>query len=155
MIEAIPGEIFIVTCTGSDTGYATEEADFNLVFDSFAPISDTPVAAAEPPGVSSLTLYAQARFGGVSHVVTKDTPDFAAAGWRQPAASLSIAGASTWQVCEGANYSGACHVVSAAMPASGLAAPILSARHYVAQRGDIARAIGAKQRRGDRGEPRR
>lgn len=131
MLQARPGEIFLVTCTASDTGYATEESDFNIVFDSFAPLSDTPVASAAPNGVPSLTLYSLARFGGVSHVVTQDTPDLALFGWRNGTASASVAGGAQWEVCDGANYTGKCRVVVDALAGFGqTGAAVTSARRY-------------------------
>ena len=69
----------------------------------------------EPAGVPSLTLYAAANFGGVSRVVTRDTPDLASFGWRDAAGSMSVGGPGLWQVCEGANYAGRCRLVSAAL----------------------------------------
>jgi hypothetical protein len=116
MLEAIPGQFFIVTCTASDTGYAQEESDFNIVFNSFAPLSDAPVASAEPNGVSSLTMYSLPGFGGVSRVVTRDAPDLASYGWRVTTASVSVAGSGAWEVCEGANYNGRCRMITAALP---------------------------------------
>jgi hypothetical protein len=112
--HVIPGEMFIVTCSATQDGYAQEEDSFKTVFDSFAPLNDA-VAAAAPKGVPSLTLYARANFGGVSRVVTQDTPDLAAFGWHDAAASMSVGGAGLWQVCTGANYSGSCRVVATAL----------------------------------------
>ena len=129
-MHAIPGEIFFVTCSASQDTYAQEEDDFKTVFDSFAPLADT-VAAAEPSGVPSLTLYAQANFSGVSRVLTQDTPDLALFGWHDNAASASVAGADFWQVCDGPNYTGRCRVVTNAVHSDlgqkGLA--IASVRH--------------------------
>jgi hypothetical protein len=113
-LHAIPGEVFFVTCSAAHDGYAVEEDNFNSVFASFAPLNDT-VAAAEPNGVPSLTLYAGANFGGVSRVVTQDTPDLALAGWREKAGSMSVAGPGLWQVCDGPNYAGTCRVVSSVL----------------------------------------
>ena len=113
-LHAIPGEVFFVTCSATNDGYTQEEETFQSVFESFAPLNDT-VAASEPKGVPSLTLYARANFGGVSRVVTQDTPDLAVAGWRERAGSVSVAGPGLWQVCDGANYAGACRVVSSAV----------------------------------------
>ncbi len=113
-LHAIPGEIFFITCSASQDAYAQEEDAFKSVFNSFAPLNDA-VASAEPKGVPSLTLYARANFGGLSRVVTQNTPDMAAFGWRDPAASMSVGGADLWQVCNGANYTGRCRVVANAL----------------------------------------
>jgi hypothetical protein len=151
MIEAIPGQFFIVTCTASDTGYAQEESDFNIVFNSFAPLSDAPVAALESNGVSSLTMYSLPRFGGVSRIVTQDAPNLAVFGWRATTASVSVAGAGAWEVCDGANYSGRCQTITAALPTGpdGKALTIASARHVKAmlpsqaRRSDMSEALAA------------
>jgi hypothetical protein len=111
---AIPGEVFFITCMALQDGFAAEEETFQTVFKSFAPLNDT-VAALEPKGVPSLSLYARADFAGVSRVVTQDTPDLAVTGWRERAGSMSVAGPGLWQVCDGANYSGSCRVVSSAL----------------------------------------
>ena len=152
IILVVPGQFYFVTCLAPDTGYADMEGDFNIVFDSFGPASDTPVAANEQPGVSALTLYSGAKFGGVSRVVTQDTPDLTAYGWRKTTGSVSVAGNSAWEMCSGANYSGNCRVVSGAFAAN-LAGGgnVLSARRiqgHGAQalarslQGDVARALG-------------
>ena len=112
--HVIPGEMFFVTCSATQDGYAQEEDNFKTVFESFAPLNDV-VASAEPNGVPSLTLYARANFAGVSRVVTHDTPDLAAFGWRDAAASISIGGPGIWQVCDGADYSGTCRVIAGAV----------------------------------------
>jgi hypothetical protein len=112
-LVAIPGQLFFITCTASADAYAAKEAEFKTVFESFSPLNDK--IAANEGGVASLTLYAQANFGGISRVVTRDTPDLALAGWRAPAGSLSVAGGDLWQVCEGANYSGSCRLVTSAL----------------------------------------
>jgi hypothetical protein len=133
MIEAIPGQLFIVTCAAADAepGYAQEESDFNIVFNSFAPLGDVPVAMLSSPGVSSLTMYTQPRFGGVCHIVTQDAPNVAIYGWRGTAASMSIAGSGAWEVCDGANFTGRCQTITTAMPTGpdGRAFAIASARH--------------------------
>jgi hypothetical protein len=129
IMVVIPGQFYFVTCLAPDTGYAAMEDDFNVVFDSFGPVSDTPVASNAAPGVSALTLYSGARFGGVSRVVTQDTPDLTLYGWRKPIASVSVAGAAPWEMCTGTNYSGTCQVVSGALaPNLGRGATVLSAR---------------------------
>ena len=121
MMEAIPGQFFLVGCAArnADDGYPVEESDFTSVLHSFAPLSDAPVASLSVPGVSSLTMYSQPRFGGVSRVVTQDAPDLAAFGWRGPTASMSVADTGAWEVCDGANYTGRCAVVSGANLAHG------------------------------------
>jgi len=134
MIELIPGQIFIVTCTASDVGYATEEGDFNTVFNSFAPLSDAPVASLSVPGVSSLTMYTAPRFGGVSRVVTQDAPNLAVFGWRSTTASVSIAGSGAWEVCDGADFTGRCQMITTTLATGpdGKGFTIASARHVKA-----------------------
>jgi beta/gamma crystallin len=126
---AIPGELFFVTCSASQDAYAQKEDEFKSVFESFAPLNDS-VATIEPSGVPSLTLYARSNFDGVSRVVTRDTPDLALTGWRDPAGSVSIAGPGLWQVCDGANYSGSCRLVSGSShePMTVVSARLLPAR---------------------------
>jgi hypothetical protein len=151
IILVIPGQFYFVTCLAPDTGYGAMEGDFNVVFDSFGPISDTPVAANEAPSVSALTLYSGAKFAGVSRVVTQDTPDLSLYGWRQTTASASVSGAAPWEMCSGANYAGDCRVVSGALGSSlGRGAGVLSARRVPARdpailarslQNDVARAI--------------
>jgi hypothetical protein len=113
-LVAIPGQLFFITCSASAESFAAKEEEFKTVFASFSPLGDA-IAANERGGIASLTLYAQARFGGASRVVTRDTPDLALAGWREAAGSLSVAGEGLWQVCDGANYAGACRLVAGAL----------------------------------------
>jgi hypothetical protein len=130
----IPGQFYFVTCLAPDTGYAAMESDFNTVFNSFVPLNDAPVAANEAPGVSALTLYSEAKFGGVSRVVTQDTPDLTRYGWRKATASVSVAGTAPWEMCSGINYSGTCRPVSNALASSlGNGASVMSARRIRAQ----------------------
>jgi hypothetical protein len=151
MIEAIPGQLFIVTCTATIAAYAQEESDFDSVFASFAPLSDVPVASLSSPGVRSLTMYSLPQFGGVSRVFTQDTPSVGAYGWRTTTASVSIAGSGAWEVCDGANFTGRCHTITAAMPTgpNGKIFAIASARHVKAilppqaGPGDISDALAA------------
>jgi len=127
MMEAIPGQFFLLGCAAhdADDGYPLDVADFETVLNSFAPLSDAPVAMLEGQGVSSLTMYSQPRFGGVSRVVTQDAPDLAAFGWRGPTASMSVAGGGAWEVCDGANFAGTCQTVSGTNAAHGGAQPVL------------------------------
>lgn len=134
MIELIPGQIFIVTCTASDTGYAQEESDFEIMLNSFAPLSDAPVASLQTPGVSSLTMYTAPDFGGASRVVTQDTANLAVFGWQTPSASVSIAGSGAWEVCDGANFTGRCQMITTTLATgpNGKGFVIVSARHVKA-----------------------
>jgi len=146
ILIAIPGQFFIVGCTSKEESYATEESDFNAVLDSFEPLSDALTVSNETPGVPSLTLYSLARFGGVSHVVTRDTPDLAPSGWRGATASASTGGTAAWEICDRPNYAGKCRVVSGVLP-SGLGAqgtPIASARR-VARGAGPATLAGSAQ----------
>lgn len=138
----IPGQFYFVTCIAPDTGYETMEGDFDTVLNSFGPVSDTPVASLETPGVSALTLYSGAKFGGVSRVVTQDTPDLTLFGWSKPAGSVSVAGSAPWEMCSGANYSGKCQVVSGSF-ASSLAngGTVLSARRVQPTGASLVRAL--------------
>jgi hypothetical protein len=113
-LHAIPGEAFFVTCSALQSGYAQEEETFQTVFDSFSTLADR-VALSQPEAVPSLTLYARANFGGVSRVVTQDTPDLALAGWQRGGGSISVAGRAVWQVCDGVDYAGHCRVISSAL----------------------------------------
>lgn len=113
-LHAIPGAAYWVTCSALQSEYASEDPAFESMFESFTITTDR-IAQAQERGVPSLTLYAQENFGGVSHVVTQDTPDLALSGWREKAGSISVAGGDIWQVCDGANYSGRCRAVSSAL----------------------------------------
>jgi hypothetical protein len=131
MLEAIPGQLFVVTCAAWEASYAKEEADFDIVLNSFAPIGDAPVAMFESIGVTSLTMYSLPRFGGVSRVVTQDAANLAVFGWHGTTASLSTAGSGAWEVCDGINFGGRCETVTAALPTgpAGKGFAIVSARH--------------------------
>jgi hypothetical protein len=148
----VPGQFYFVTCLTADTTYAAFEDDFEIVFDSFRPLTDTPVAANDASGVSALTLYSAAQFGGVSRVVTQDTADLTRYGWRSGTGSVSVAGAAPWEVCSGTNYSGSCQIVSGALASNaGRGAGVLSARRVQAAsapatlarslQSDVARAL--------------
>lgn len=146
----IPGQFYFVTCMTSAANYATMEGQFDTVLDSFEPLGAATVARNETPGVAALTLYSDAKFGGVSRVVTKDTPDLSIYGAGKIAGSASVSGPASWELCSGANYSGQCRVVSGALASDlGMRDGVLSARqlrgstalkHSLA--GDAARALG-------------
>lgn len=138
----IPGQFYFVTCVAPDTGYATMEPEFDVVLNSFGPVSDAKVAALETPGVSALTLYSGAQFGGVSRVVTQDTPDLTTFGWSKPAGSVSVSGTAPWEMCSGANYSGECRVVSGSFASSlSKGGSVLSARRVQASGPTLVRAL--------------
>jgi hypothetical protein len=124
-LHAIPGEMFFVTCRALQSGYASEEKDFQTVFTTFEPINGKLVAAVAPTTqAASLTLYTGGNFGGVSRVVTRDTPDLADAGWRDRAGSISVSGGDRWQVCDRADYAGHCQVISSTLRQSFPAASV-------------------------------
>jgi hypothetical protein len=134
MLEMIPGQMFMILCAVRDSAFDQEEADISAFMNSFAPISDAPVAMAPSPGVTSLTMYSQPRFGGVSRVITQDQPNLALLGWRGTTASMSMAGSGAWEVCDGANFAGRCVTVTATLPTgpNGKGFSIASARHVKA-----------------------
>lgn len=151
----IPGQYYFVTCMSPVDAYPAMEGEFDTVLNSFEPLTDAKVAQNGVPGVSALTLYSGEKFAGVSQVVTQDTPDLSAYGWRKPAGSVSIAGAAPWEMCSGANYSGTCRVVNGAADL-GNAGAVLSARRVTARtpavlarslQSDAARALGEAVRR--------
>ena len=111
----IPGQFYFVTCMTATVSYPVMESSFDTVLNSFEPVTDATVASNTTPGVSALTLYSEAKFGGVSRVVTRDTPDLSVYGWRKPAGSASVSGDAAWEMCTGANYSGSCRVVNGAL----------------------------------------
>lgn len=134
MIEVIPGQFFLIMCMSKADSFDKEEADFTALMNSFAPISDAPVAMREPNGVTSLTMYSLPRYGGVSRVVTQDAANLAEFGWHGTTASLSVAGTGAWEVCEGANFTGRCETVTTSLPTGlgGKTFAVASARHITA-----------------------
>ena len=128
MLSFVPGWSYVLVCSALADKYEAEEADFKIVFASFAPLTSTPVAS-NAAGTRSLTLYSESGFGGVSRIVTQDTPNLALFGWRGQAASASVAGGGAWQVCDAADYRGSCRVVSGTLgDGIGLAGAVLSVR---------------------------
>lgn len=150
-LVAIPGELFFITCSASQDAFDTKESEFQTVFDSFSPINDT-VAVNTTAGVPSLTLYAAANFGGVSRLVTRDTPDLASAGWHDAAGSISVGGDGLWQVCAGANYAGPCRLVTSTLQER---VAVGSARRIEAGRGGFGLMLQAGGAQGARGSARR
>ncbi|MBI1214092.1 MAG: hypothetical protein GC190_21730 [Alphaproteobacteria bacterium] len=148
---AIPGQFYFVACLAPDTGYAALEEDIDTVLTSFEPLTDA-VVAQNDAGVSALTLYSDAKFGGVSRVVTKDTPDLTVYGWSKPAGSVSVSGGAPWEMCTGTNYAGNCQVVTGAFLSDpGRGGAVLSARRLNPRepatlarslQSDAARALG-------------
>jgi hypothetical protein len=134
MLEAIPGQFFLLACAASKDGFEKEQPDFDAFMNSFAPLGDARVASAPSSGVTSLTMYTQPRFGGVSRVITQDQANLALFGWHGTTASMSIAGSGAWEVCDGTNFTGRCETVTAALPTgpSGKGFAIASARHVKA-----------------------
>ena len=139
-VQLVSGLMFMVTCGARTAGVAREEGDFSTIMTSFEPIASTPTAMMQPNERPSLTLYQQPQFSGVSRVVTQDATDLASFGWSKPAASFSITGASAWQVCDGANFTGQCRTLSGSSP-SLAAFTAASVRRLAARPGDLA-AVG-------------
>lgn len=136
-VHLIPGRAFVLTCTALAAEVAQEEANFATIMTSFEPTAEVPTAMLRPPAPASLTLYERPRFAGVSRVITQDTEDLSRFGWRRSAASFSVSGSATWQVCDGANFSGRCRTLSGSDGAAPVFA-VLSARRVAPHADDLS-----------------
>jgi len=135
-LHVIPGSLQIISCTAKVENFAQFEADFDGVLESFVPKSGDIIARAPQGTASILTLYANRHFEGPTRVLTSDTPNLPALGWRGVTASFAVGGYGQWEICEGVGYRGACHLVvgsASAQPAQQLLR-IGSARRYASAR---------------------
>lgn len=138
VLHPIPGALQFVTCAAEASKYAENEKEFETIFDSFVPKSGDYIAKAPVTPPSVLTLYTGAKFDGTARVLAQDTPNVALLG--ASPSSVAIAGYGNWEVCEGANYTGACQVVASGTSSeSGRALRVGSVRRFI---GDTKKVTG-------------
>jgi len=139
-LHAIPGSIQFVNCSAKVETYGSMEADFTTIFTSYEPKSGEYIASAPQSPPTVLTLYA-GRFDGATRIVAQDVPNLPVTGWSGPTASLALAGFGQWEVCDGVNYAGTCHLLSSSTVPT---APtrIGSVRRYLGNPRDMRAAAG-------------
>lgn len=134
-VHALPGRMHDVGCLARTDRYDLAKADFEAVLKSYMPqaglIAQAPVVTAP---ASVLTLYARPNFDGVARVVKGDVPNITYVSWPTQSGSATVSGFGEWQVCEGADFTGNCTVLTGAHSAApdtvlriGSARPIVSA----------------------------
>lgn len=145
-LHAIPGRLLMLACAAFVSGWAVEEPDITIIFDSFTPKADL-IARADGQAPAALVLYSGPRFDGAERALAQDAPNLALLGWGGPTASLRVAGAGLWQVCDRINYVGHCFVAS--LPIAGAIGDrplqVASARRYAGprDRGAVLGLIGS------------
>jgi hypothetical protein len=105
-----------------------------VIFASFTPHPGQLLVKAPSPQAapSVLSLYAGPNFEGATRVIAQDTANVPALAGNAVTASVAIAGFGQWEVCEGVNYAGACHILSSSATApNGQAMRIGSVRRYI------------------------
>lgn len=113
-VHALPGRMHDIGCLARSEKYASISADFESVFKSYTPLSGLVAQAPTPPVGSMLTLFAKADFDGAARVVKSETPNITYVSWPILTGSVMVSGFGEWQVCEGADFSGTCTVLSGA-----------------------------------------
>lgn len=127
-VHMMPGRMHMVGCTTEDARYDAASADFDSILYSYDP-SIGLVSEAPSGGRSVLTLYVGTNFQGTARVLAQDVPNVAALGLSGVPASMAVAGFGLWEICEGANFTGKCRLLSAtANSAPGGALKLGSAR---------------------------
>jgi hypothetical protein len=111
-MHALPGQIHDLGCMTAPANYDTEEPEFKVIGLGYRPQGALVAWNATP----SVTLFANASYHGSSAPVSTDTPDVSRLGWIGQTGSVGIADTASWQVCEGANYTGRCMVLNASLP---------------------------------------
>lgn len=111
VVHVIPGSLQFINCSAIADKYAELEEEFEAIFASYKAKSGDYIARAPMTPPSVLTLYTGAGYDGTARVVAQNMPNVALLG--MPSASVAVAGLGQWEVCEGANFSGACQVVAA------------------------------------------
>ncbi len=144
-LHAIPGSFQLVSCLAQVEHYETASVSFESIFNSFEPKAGEYIARAPQASPSVITLYTGPGYNGTARVVAKDTPDMAASGWGTTAASLVVDGAQSWEVCEGAGFSGKCSTIAAAHTSGGTM-PIGSMRRLQSP-GNVAGTLSTAIRR--------
>lgn len=120
-VHAVPGRMHDVGCLATVDKFEGVKADIGKILASYDP-SGGVVASLTATEPSMLTLYAKANFTGVARVVRTTTSTLATVAWPNQTGSVSVAGYGEWQLCEGANFTGACTVLAGAKtaPVNGL-----------------------------------
>ena len=111
VVYVIPGSVQFVNCSAKKDFYAAMSPQFEKVFASFEPKSGAYIADASPAKPSVVTLFAGPQFDGAARVIAQNTANIPALGGI--AASVMVAGAGSWEVCDGVNFSGKCQVLTA------------------------------------------
>ena len=142
-VHFIPGSMHSLMCVTEEASFSRHGPAFETIFASYDP-QIAPLVALAPGGTASvLTLFARASQSGQAQVVSADNPDLGRAGFNVGAASLTVDGAGSWQVCTATGYAGRCEAING--PA---AAPfqVLSARRSESSAAPRALASDALRR---------
>jgi hypothetical protein len=110
-LHALPGQTHDLGCMTKPENYDAMAPEFQAVGLGYQPKSAILAWAGSP----AVTLYAEAGFHGQSRGISNDLPDVARSGWAGRTGSLGVTDASSWQVCEKANFTGRCMVLKASL----------------------------------------
>ncbi len=111
-LHILPGRIHDVGCMSPATKFDGVKADIDAILLSYDPHGGLTVQgpAVEP---SVVTLFARANYEGVARVLKQQAATVA-----DRTGSIMVSGLGAWQVCEGANFTGACTTVASAKSAA-------------------------------------
>ena len=114
-VHALPGRMHDIGCLAPQEKYAAAEADINSILLSYMPLSGlvAQAPATQTPN-SMLTLYANAGFAGAARVLKSETPNITYVSWPTVTGSAIVSGFGEWQVCEGADFTGSCTILTGA-----------------------------------------
>jgi Beta/Gamma crystallin len=141
-IQAVPGLSLLMMCATEVEDYNAALPAFDAILTSFEPASGM-ISQAPANGTSVMTVYTASNYEGAARSFAQSTADLNRLGSGGNVASVSVSGAGLWEVCEGANFTGKCRVLSPAeTAASGQALMIASARRHTPRNAiDWARAV--------------
>lgn len=114
-VHALPGRMHDIGCLARTERFAQAAADFDAILKSYSPLSGLVAQAPSVPTPNSvLTLYAQAGFGGAARVLKNETPNVTWVSWPTVTGSAMVSGFGEWELCEGADFTGNCTILTGA-----------------------------------------
>ncbi len=116
-VHAVPGRMHDIGCLAPIEKFEEVKADIDKILMSYDPQGGV-IAQAPAIEPSVATLYARSDFTGVARVLKGSAANVSELSWPPQTGSIAISGFGEWQVCEGANFTGTCTVLTGARTAA-------------------------------------
>jgi hypothetical protein len=130
-VHPVPGSLQFIQCVAAQKIYPQMEPQFTKIFASFEPKPNQLLVRVMPGDAPSvLTLTAASGTAPESKVVAQDLPNVPALSGTGVTMGVAVAGEGRWEICEGVNYTGTCHIARAGEAAQ--TTPVGSVRRYLA-----------------------